>query len=1287
MSATLYFSNSAAILLDQLAAHIGQGDPFTAPRLATPTAALRRLVQMGLAERLGAVANLGFLHLERALWDCLANLDAYRLAPDREPARLFSPGDLQALLLAKLLERPPEAAAQYLGWGMKADGLEAGGIGSIPRDVDISPSAWRKALQLSGRLAYLFREYEYSRVREHGREGLAALWLRGSPCFADYLDAGSPSATKQRVAALESWQSDLYRDVFGPNGLRDILGAVTGRYLYTLPQYREMVFAQPRTTPVVANPTLEHADGDRSRKDIALDLFGLAQISPFHRSLIQQLSDTEITGGNPTRFRIYALNPCAEYWEDALDPRTRRRRMQQDLLRQERFLSWRHLDIAEKKRLQLRRDALWAESLAADPQDNALLARWGLVGRENVQLWCQVTDYAFAGRFREPTGNTLLATVQSAVLHRSGPLPMEERVAQDLSLRLMAAPEIHREIETVLHDMIERCAADPTLRPDDMAILLTNGEAYGPVIDTVFGARGFGDAGFLPFVRPEAGLHASDAYLRGLHTLAAMAQGEFDRPHFLELIANPRCQTRLGFDAAAAETMAQWVTAMNLFQGQGDNLSDAKTRTDPHRFLTGMRRLLLGFWLEPPGDGEGTSFQGYSPYAPPMGDRETLASFCGLVKALEYGLAPFFAIAKSESPMTPRGMPQWADAFFNLAEACLSPADEAGEAAFVHQIQQWRQGLEFFDRARQALRGEAETISSASNGPASVDQPKGLFLESLREALASANAPGRPWLTGGVQVGSLEALRGLPFRVLYVPGLQEGDFPDEPLQSSLDLRQFRRVIGDLEPAARNRYSLLMALMQAKDAVVLSYVDRDLERDRDQQRSSALGELVDYLESDILPRKDEKRAGFRLVRVSLDPGAPPQVSADGEEALSPPRHPFPEGDLISHENLLGATRVSGQTQEAKNDLDSRQSLPTALDVDDLVRFLRHPRRQVLKWRLKLSDRYAEAVEETEPFALPERLRRDLPRFCLAEAACQGHSFSLNESLSRRLKALRLQGALPPGDFGEEAERQLRESTEMWWQQIHESLRETWGTAQASALTLARFGDGSPRSPLLPRRDYPAIACAEWTWQGQLPFVWRTPRGGWGHLAIPYSSSAKPSSWTPWLKAFSFFCLAFQSTSALSEGLREAPVELWLAPVPGKTGKPRRYLLQIDAHTARNWIEMMSMQLRSNLLDSNAPVGPDLSLWHKWVGFKKRPWFQEDSAGEAFRLYVKRALEASTETIEPGLSPLAETENLLPPAPNLEALAWARDAFDPLLAAITPEKAESSEQVEQAETEEA
>ena len=51
-------------------------------------------------------------------------------------------------------------------------------------------------------------------------------------------------------------------------------------------------------------------------------------------------------------------------------------------------------------------------------------------------------------------------------------------------------------------------------------------------------------------------------------------------------------------------------------------------------------------------------------------------------------------------------------------------------------------------------------------------------------------------------------MRSLPFKLVYVLGLGEGEFPEDDAASTLDLRGYRRVIGDVDPSARNRYLFL-----------------------------------------------------------------------------------------------------------------------------------------------------------------------------------------------------------------------------------------------------------------------------------------------------------------------------------------------------------------------------------------------------------------------------------------------------------------------------------------------
>src|SRR3954469_4651258 len=114
MSAQLFFSNSPALLLARLSDNLDFSDPFRAPRIATPTPAMKRWVQLRLAERRGILANVEFLQLERMLWKRLEELDLEHVAEGRKPARLLDESGIQLLILALLRADPPSEARAYL---------------------------------------------------------------------------------------------------------------------------------------------------------------------------------------------------------------------------------------------------------------------------------------------------------------------------------------------------------------------------------------------------------------------------------------------------------------------------------------------------------------------------------------------------------------------------------------------------------------------------------------------------------------------------------------------------------------------------------------------------------------------------------------------------------------------------------------------------------------------------------------------------------------------------------------------------------------------------------------------------------------------------------------------------------------------------------------------------------------------------------------------------------------------------------------------------------------------
>jgi exodeoxyribonuclease V gamma subunit len=1132
MSAQLFFSNSPAILLERLSDNLDFSDPFRSPRIATPTPAMKRWVQLRLAEKRGILANVDFLQLERMLWRRLEELDLEHVAVGRKPARLLDEHGIQVLILALLRADPPPEARAYLD----------------PQGRGASDLFVPRLCQLSRKLAGYFREYEYSRVREHGHEGLAGLWMRGEDCFQAYLGAGASAAERARVAALEGWQKRIYHDLFRPGGLRDRLGEGTGQYRYTLPQYAEMVLSQTRRP---AAP---------GRSPPAFHLFGLSQISPFHRSLIQRLADAEGLQGRQARFHIYSLNPCAEYWEDVLTP-GERLRQQANLFQRGKFAGWRDLGEDEKAKLRLPDEAIQAEELHLEANENPLLSRWGKPGRENIQLWCQVTQYAFSECFRETGARTLLGAVQDSVLHRRGRLPAPERVPQDDTLQILACPEIHREAETVLQGILGALASDPQLRPDEIAVLVPNLEKYRYVLSAVFGRTAEGDPGHVPFNLADTSAATESDYARAVRQLFGLALGRFSRKEMFALAANPCFREGPGSDAAALEAWSAWTARLNIFHAyDGEDKRSRGYSPDPlHTWAHGLDRLVLGTIMEAPAEDDPRHYDSIVPFADGNSpDRESLARFLGMVQGLHRELAPFRDPA-------PRAWSGWIDLCEAVFERYLqAPEDEPLESYVRAELR----------RALAELRDLDAADALAAGAPAGPGVAFQAVKELILARLDGLKAGREPHLAGGVNVSALGALRSLPFKLIYVLGLGEGEFPDEEDSSTLDLRRSRRVIGDVDPAARNRYLFLETLLCATGKLRLSYVCRDPQQGRTFQMCSVLHELADYLEECVLaPDAGGAATRFRPVQApllsrdtSLFSG---EKSAEKPSPWDPPRNPFREDRLLA---WLQARRA--QAPELARFLRTASGAPirdlvpapapppresepgtASLPLDDFRLFLENPARYALRRRLLIWDlRDEDAMEhEDEPFFCPPPAATDLLRRLAYRrlAAADGSRAACREWYERAYANLGLRGLMPAGPYRELDLERLWVTAET----ALDGIDALFASLAQDGKDLRRMpslalGDGFARG-LLPRmRDLPSLRLPparlkvtaggrELELHGELPAFYRDATDGSCSALVFLPGDFRPRYLLP---AALFYAAALLTESEVAGWLAGAPFTL-------------------------------------------------------------------------------------------------------------------------------------------------
>ncbi|HXP91238.1 MAG TPA: exodeoxyribonuclease V subunit gamma [Fibrobacteria bacterium] len=649
-----------------------------------------------------------------------------------------------------------------------------------------------RRVQLSREVARLFLEYEYNRpsVLADGKwaiEGIDRTWP-DRPFFA----LRGPESDAER------WQRHLHGLVFAPEG------PLSGSGFLGLPRLHRLRREQGR---------------DLSGPDVHL-LF-VDKSSHFHRNMLLELARSR-------GIHLYLVNPCMEFWED-LD--TSRRRPRTKVSR----IPLRRLESLEFR----------AESLPSDlysGKDPALLREWGKTSRENIALWCQAVDHDFQDHVRDPmeAGVTLLSTVQSALLRRlPGPLhpgwgsdgSEGEPCADDGSLRILSCPESLREMEAARDAVYQWLSEDPERRPSDAVVYLPDTRTHAAALEAVFDCRPRNDPGRIGI--SVLGTMASNClWARGAKALLSIATNGLDRSVVLSLSENPLVRARRNLSELDVLPWAHWMEGTGSLAGW-----DAKDRrlrgaaegaaVEAHTLRAGLERLALGSLAtdavdtgSPPGWGDGG--------LPPWRDRESTDS-----QALEPFLSFLEDLHRDTRELSlagPRDLHRMGCAFADLCDAWLDtssdPQEDSLRRAFMESLDNFR------------LRG-----------PGPVDLPE--LSESLRGILES-ELPGssKAW-SGTLTIAPLRASHILPHGLVVIAGLDAESFPGEARSGSLDLLSSHRILGDADAVAENRHAFLLALLSARDRLVLSWRARDLQKDSLRSPSPVLLELESALADGFL----------------------------------------------------------------------------------------------------------------------------------------------------------------------------------------------------------------------------------------------------------------------------------------------------------------------------------------------------------------------------------------------------------------------------------------------------
>ncbi|MFP4277323.1 MAG: exodeoxyribonuclease V subunit gamma [Wenzhouxiangella sp.] len=667
-------------------------------------------------------------------------------------------------------------------------------------------------------------------------------------------------------------------------------------------------------------------------------------------------------------------NPCRYYWADIIEGR--------DLLRSR-----------PGRRLNRRLD--WPAQLDDETvhrHANPLLAAWGRQGRDFFALlddhdrperyahWFERIDQFedFAG----PSGSGLLQQVQQGILDlaprvRDGDARPAIDPAGDRSLRFHLAHSRQREVE-ILHDqLLAALEDDPGLEPRDVIVMVPDIDAYAPHIDAVFAA------GDLPYSIADRRERLNSATLKAFVTLLDLPRLRLTASEVVDLLQVPALQRRFGIEADQIERISAWLTRSGIRWGL-----DGRHRAglglergfEPFSWMSGIRRMLLGH-----ASGQADAFDGILPFAEVAGSEADLA---GRLAWLVDRLGHHARALQGE-----HGIDQWALRLRALIDDFLDPG-AAEDELIACQL----------DEAIDAL------IEAATAAGPKLCLPLEVVRDALIEQLDQGHVSHR-FLGGRINFSTLMPMRSIPFAMVCLLGMNDGDYPRTRKPADFDLMTRPGLVrpGDRSRREDDRYLFLEALLAARRRLYISWVGRSIHNDQQQPPSVLVGQLRDHI-----------AAGWRLAGQADD-------GPDGGQALldalttGHPLQPFSPRYFTGDEALF---TFAAEWRRAHDGADHRPppELPPApldgpLTMDPLIDFLRQPLKGFTRQRLQASlERAEDGLADNEPFALDGLESWSLDNELLAVLLDHPSAKDWPVQLARAADRLRLDGRLPRGAAG-------------------------------------------------------------------------------------------------------------------------------------------------------------------------------------------------------------------------------------------------------------------------------
>ncbi|MGJ4747886.1 exodeoxyribonuclease V subunit gamma [Leptospira sp. SA-E8] len=528
------------------------------------------------------------------------------------------------------------------------------------------------------------------------------------------------------------------------------------------------------------------------------------------------------------------------------------------------------------------------------------------------------------------------------------------RLLPDESLQILEAPGKVREVEAVFHHILSILSGSKETKLTDFGIFCSDLSEYRAALEFVFeggiqaklAEKSGSQIKTLPYSIRDVLASETSAYISGILSLFPLLTKERSRADIFKLLRNPCFQSKWEVEPSLVEEWARFSEDLELYQD--DSL--AAEQPLAFSFRKGFLRLAAGNILSAEEDED-------LPVSPfDSGSGSSVSTWIGIWKRISFLLEEFSSLVLDPKTSGEKILDSLSDL---LRELFSSPSSNPIEVELEQNI----------------IDSLYELRSVEWDSKSFKDRLK--FLEAFfKQTGGEIQVRKGQYLTGGITVSSLQPMRPIPFRHVYILGLGEGLFPGTDDTSAFNLRHLAPREGDINVRGLNQSLLYETILSAKQSLVLSFVAEDITKDESIAPSSSLLLLEQALKENILVPETSVRVKIPLNKHSKE------YFIQKETPSAKFAEKFRKSFDLSSSLLYGKEEdkeyyrktVLGNFQSSPSTKKEIPSLET-IDWNDLIRFAKSPLSYHLQRRFRL---YAEEISESEsateePFRISDNFK--------------------------------------------------------------------------------------------------------------------------------------------------------------------------------------------------------------------------------------------------------------------------------------------------------------------------